>query len=159
MSAPLFQFNRHKDDIEREVIARSVDAFADYAGHDHTRSLQLVLNDAAFHEINRLEKVRGREAQRLEDWKNLARRIGRMTEDELKMSSSGGPIGMSKTSSAISIKGYTGSQHPYCQSVLVRYSTPRTSRRGSHKFGTSRLASEWKGMWLQFENCRSTAHW
>ena len=84
MSAPLFQFNRHKDDIEREVIARSVDAFAAYAGQDQTRSLQLVLNDAAFHEINRLEKVRGREAQRLEDWKNLARRIGRMTEPELQ---------------------------------------------------------------------------
>ena len=38
MSAPLFQFNRHKDDIERGVIARSVDAFADYAGHDHTQA-------------------------------------------------------------------------------------------------------------------------
>ncbi|MBV71527.1 MAG: hypothetical protein CMH52_09255 [Myxococcales bacterium] len=84
MNAPLFQFNRHRDDIEREVISRVVDGFTDYAGDDATRSLQLVLNDAAFHEINRLEKVRGREGQRLDDWKNLARRIGRMTQPELR---------------------------------------------------------------------------
>jgi glycerol-3-phosphate O-acyltransferase len=83
MSTPLFQFNRHREDIEREVTARAVDSFSTYAGPDALRSFQLVLNDAAYHEINRLDRVRGREAQRLDDWKNLARRIGRMSESEL----------------------------------------------------------------------------
>ena len=84
MSAPLFNFNRYREDIEREVVSRVVDGFAGSAGGDPGRGYQLVLNDAAFHEINRLEKVRGREAQRLDDWKALARRIGRMTAPELR---------------------------------------------------------------------------
>ena len=84
MTTPLFQFNENRADIEREVALRAVDGFAQSAGQDPARSYQLVLNDAAFHEINRLEKSRGKEAQRLDDWKNLARRIGRMTEPELR---------------------------------------------------------------------------
>jgi len=84
MTTPLFQFNQNRADIEREVALRAVDGFAHSAGDDPARSYQLILNDAAFHEINRLEKSRGKEAQRLDDWKNLARRIGRMTEPELK---------------------------------------------------------------------------
>ena len=83
MNAPLFQFNRHREDIEREVVSRAVDTFASSAGDDPLRSYQLVLNDAAIHEINRLERLRGRDTVRLDDWKALARRIGRMTEPEL----------------------------------------------------------------------------
>ena len=72
MVAPIFNFNRHREDIEREVTDRTVDLFADYAGDDPTRSYQLVLNDAAYHEIHRLERSRGRAANRLEDWERLA---------------------------------------------------------------------------------------
>ena len=60
MTTPLFQFNENRADIEREVALRAVDGFAHTAGQDPARSYQLVLNDAAFHEINRLEKSRGK---------------------------------------------------------------------------------------------------
>lgn len=83
MHAPIFEFNRHREDIEREVVGRVVDAFAGHAGPDPTRGFQFVLNDAAFHEIDRLERSRGN-AERLADWQRLARRIGRMTLDELR---------------------------------------------------------------------------
>jgi len=81
---PLFQFNRHREDIEREVVARVVDNLSTHAGADSDRSFQLVLNDAAYHEIHRLERARGREADRLAGWEKLARRIGRMEGDELR---------------------------------------------------------------------------
>ncbi len=84
MHAPLFQFNRHREDIEREVVARVVDNLSTHAGDDSNRSFQLVLNDAAYHEIHRLERSRGREAERLAGWQKLARRIGRMHETELR---------------------------------------------------------------------------
>ncbi len=84
MHAPIFEFNRHRDDIEREVVDRVVTAFERSAGDDPVRGLQLVLNDAAYHEIHRLERTRGREAERLADWQGLARRIGRMSHDELR---------------------------------------------------------------------------
>lgn len=84
MHAPIFEFNRHREDIEREVVGRVVDAFASHAGPDDpARGFQYVLNDAAFHEIDRLERSRG-SADRLADWQRLARRIGRMTPDELR---------------------------------------------------------------------------
>lgn len=84
MHAPIFEFNRHREDIEREVVDRVVDGFSRSAGGDPVRGFQLVLNDAAFHEIHRLERTRGGEAERLGEWQRLARRIGRMTEDELR---------------------------------------------------------------------------
>jgi glycerol-3-phosphate O-acyltransferase len=84
MNAPLFQFNRHRDDIEREVVGRVVDQLGRHAGNDPVRSYQLVLNDAAFHEIHRLERTTGREAERLDSWQRLARRIGRMGAEELR---------------------------------------------------------------------------
>jgi glycerol-3-phosphate O-acyltransferase len=84
MSAPIFRFNRHREDIEREVTDRALHAFARVAGADPVRSLQYVLNDAAYHEIHRLARVRGKEAERLGDWQRLARRIGRMSEPELR---------------------------------------------------------------------------
>lgn len=84
MHAPLFQFNRHRDDIEREVVARVVQALDRPLGADAARNYQLVLNDAAYHEIHRLERTRGGEAERLPGWQQLARRIGRMTVEELR---------------------------------------------------------------------------
>ena len=84
MNAPLFQFNRHREDIEREVVERVVDTLSTHAADDAGRSFQLVLNDAAYHEIHRLERARGREAERLAGWQKLARRIGRMEASELR---------------------------------------------------------------------------
>jgi len=84
MHAPIFEFNRHRGDIEREVVGRVVETFATHTGPDDpTRGFQFVLNDAAFHEIDRLERTRG-SGERLADWQRLARRIGRMTPDELR---------------------------------------------------------------------------
>ena len=81
MNVPLFQFNRHREDIERAVSPLQIPLRLRL---ETTRfSYQLVLNDAAIHEINRLERLRGRDIARLDDWKALARRIGRMTEPEL----------------------------------------------------------------------------
>ena len=84
MNAPIFHFNRHREDIEREVVARVVDSLASFAGPEPSRSYQLVLNDAAYHEIHRLERTGGRESERLAGWQRLARRIGRMSADELR---------------------------------------------------------------------------
>lgn len=85
MSTPLFHFNRHRDDIGKEVVARVVDQLSRHAGdNDPHRSLQLVLNDAAFHEIHRLERATGRQTDRLPTWQKLARRIGQMELPELR---------------------------------------------------------------------------
>ncbi|MCA9546285.1 MAG: 1-acyl-sn-glycerol-3-phosphate acyltransferase [Myxococcales bacterium] len=84
MNPPIFQFNRHRGDIEREVVSRAVEAFEGFGSARGPRALQLALNDAAYHEIHRLERAKGREAERLSGWQKLARRIGRMDEGELR---------------------------------------------------------------------------
>lgn len=84
MDAPLLNFNRHREDIEREVVDRAVDWFAKAAGRDPLRSYQLVLNDAALNEIHRLQRNRPRSSSPLESWERLARQLGRMTEPELE---------------------------------------------------------------------------
>ena len=53
MNAPIFQFNRHRGDIEREVVERTVAELARFGGVEPPRSFQLVLNDAAYREIGR----------------------------------------------------------------------------------------------------------
>lgn len=83
-NAPLFNFNRHRADIQREVVARAVESFGRHGEAVGPRAYQFVLNDAAFHEIHRLERTRGKEAERLAGWQKLARRIGRMSEAELR---------------------------------------------------------------------------
>jgi glycerol-3-phosphate O-acyltransferase len=84
VAAPIFQFNRHREDIQQEVVGRTVPTLSTFGGMSPPRSLQLVLNDAAFHEIHRLERSGGEEAQQhLGAWQRLARRIGRMSEAEL----------------------------------------------------------------------------
>lgn len=83
MTTPLFHFNRHRDDIAKEVVERVVEQLGESAD-DPKRALQLTLNDAAFHEISRLEKAGSRQASRLDDWRSLARRIGTASEAELR---------------------------------------------------------------------------
>jgi glycerol-3-phosphate O-acyltransferase len=83
MNAPIFQFNRHRDEIEREVVERTVAELGRYGGVEPPRSYQLVLNDAAFREIDRLEHMPDADPAPLERWKRLARKLGRMSQDEL----------------------------------------------------------------------------
>ncbi len=81
MQAPLFHFNDHRPDIEREVVARVMAATDRFGGARPPRSHQLVLNDAAYHEIRRLEA--SGDEERLERWRSLARQLGRMDADTL----------------------------------------------------------------------------
>jgi glycerol-3-phosphate O-acyltransferase len=74
----IFWFNSERDDIVAEVVKRIC------AAHEHDRArLEVALNDAAFHEIRRLEKQRDEEARdRLGYWRSMIRRIGKMDDTE-----------------------------------------------------------------------------
>jgi glycerol-3-phosphate O-acyltransferase len=74
----IFWFNSERDDIVSEVVKRIC------AAHETDRArLEIALNDAAFHEIRRLEKQRDEEARdRLGYWRSMIRRIGKMDDTE-----------------------------------------------------------------------------
>lgn len=74
----IFWFNSERDDIVAEVVKRIC------AAHEPDRGrLEIALNDAAFHEIRRLEKQRDEEARdRLGYWRSMIRRIGKMDDTE-----------------------------------------------------------------------------
>ncbi|HSN83215.1 MAG TPA: 1-acyl-sn-glycerol-3-phosphate acyltransferase [Polyangiales bacterium] len=76
----IFWFNAERDDIVSDVVNRICNA------HEHDRArLEMALNDAAFHEIRRLEKQRDEEARdRLGYWRGMIRRIGKMDDTEQK---------------------------------------------------------------------------
>jgi glycerol-3-phosphate O-acyltransferase len=72
--APIFGFNQHREEIVREVVQRVV------AGQ---KDVLHVLNDAAYHETKRLESARRPdEVKEREEWRALARQLGRMGEGE-----------------------------------------------------------------------------
>ncbi len=74
MEAPIFGFNEHREEIVHEVVKRVCAAATD--------TLHL-LNDAAYHETKRLETARRpSEIKEREEWKTLARSLGRMGEGE-----------------------------------------------------------------------------
>ncbi|MEZ4301745.1 MAG: hypothetical protein R3B70_42815, partial [Polyangiaceae bacterium] len=74
--APIFGFNEHREEIVREVVARVVSA---------TKDSLHVLNDAAYHETKRLESARKpQDVKEREEWRTLARSLGRMSEGERK---------------------------------------------------------------------------
>ena len=74
----IFWFNSERDDIVSDVVKRTCAA----QETDRTR-LEIALNDAAFHEIRRLEKQRDEEARdRLGYWRSMIRRIGKMDDSE-----------------------------------------------------------------------------
>ena len=83
MPAPIFQFNQHRDDIQREVVERVRSSFATFGGTEAPKSYQLALNDAAFHEIRRLEQSR-QQPERLEKWRAMARRLGKASDESLE---------------------------------------------------------------------------
>lgn len=74
----IFWFNSEREDIVSDVVSRICNA------HESDRSrLELALNDAAFHEIRRLEKQRDDEARdRLGYWRSMIRRVGKMDDTE-----------------------------------------------------------------------------
>ena len=74
----IFWFNSERNDIVSDVVKRICVA------HETDRSrLEIALNDAAFHEIRRLEKQRDEEARdRLGYWRSMIRRIGKMDDSE-----------------------------------------------------------------------------
>jgi len=74
----IFWFNSERDDIVSDVVSRICGA------HESDRNrLEMALNDAAFHEIRRLEKQRDDEARdRLGYWRSMIRRIGKMDASE-----------------------------------------------------------------------------
>ena len=84
MLSPLFQFNEQLPDIRREVVSRSTDTLGKAWGSNELESFQLVLNDAALHEVNRLGRRDGGSQKQLEEWQRLARRIGRLGTNELR---------------------------------------------------------------------------
>ena len=65
-------------EVERRVLARKV-AEAKTGGDT---SLEYVLNDVAFNEIQRLEKSRGKNGESIGRWRELSRRLLQMNDDE-----------------------------------------------------------------------------
>jgi glycerol-3-phosphate O-acyltransferase len=73
-NGPLFGFNEARSAIVRAVVDRIVDA---------TDDPLLALNDAAYHEIRRLESAQGpKEVEQLASWRKLARSLGGMSTHE-----------------------------------------------------------------------------
>jgi glycerol-3-phosphate O-acyltransferase len=74
----IFWFNSERDDIVSDVVKRiCVDLDPDRP------RLEMALNDAAYHEIRRLENQRDDEARdRLGYWRSMIRRIGKMDDTE-----------------------------------------------------------------------------
>jgi len=71
---PIFGFNDAREDIVRDVVDRVVASTTDPL---------LALNDAAYHEIKRLETSRRpKDQEQLAEWQRLARTLGRMTNGE-----------------------------------------------------------------------------
>jgi glycerol-3-phosphate O-acyltransferase len=74
----IFWFNSERDDIVSDVVSRICGALETDRSH-----LELALNDAAFHEIRRLEKQRDDEARdRLGYWRSMIRRVAKMDDSE-----------------------------------------------------------------------------
>ena len=74
----IFWFNSERKDILAEVERRVAAAHA-----KDRKALEVTLNEAAYHEIQRLERQRDAESkENLGYWRGLIRRIARMTDDE-----------------------------------------------------------------------------
>ena len=70
----IFWFNTERADIVDEVVRRIMERY------DAEESAELALNDAAYHEIRRLEADKSEGARRkLDYWRGILRRVGRMS--------------------------------------------------------------------------------
>jgi len=70
--ASIFEFNSHRQEIVGDVVSRVV---------AQTKDPIFTLNDAAYHEVKRLEVSGGSE---LSEWHKLASSVGRMSESEAR---------------------------------------------------------------------------
>jgi glycerol-3-phosphate O-acyltransferase len=77
-------FNRERGAILREVEERVEKTLLDGARKGGEASLEYVLNEVAYHEIRRLERGAASkgERKRVGEWRDLARRLGGMTDGE-----------------------------------------------------------------------------
>lgn len=72
----IFWFNSERADIVDEVVRRIMERY------DAEESVELALNDCAYHEIRRLESAKTDGARRkLEYWRGILRRVGRMSAE------------------------------------------------------------------------------
>ncbi len=78
----LERFNADRErivaEVERRIVAEALAGAA--RGGEH--GLEYLLNDVAYHEIQRLEAAGGKQADRLADWRSLAAKLGKMSEDD-----------------------------------------------------------------------------
>jgi len=80
----LAHFNAERETIVAEVERRVLESRAAEAAVRRDASLEYVLNDVAFQEIRRLERgpSSSGEKKRVGEWKDLARHLAKMTEEE-----------------------------------------------------------------------------
>jgi glycerol-3-phosphate O-acyltransferase len=80
----LARFNRERDTLCDEVVRRVMDRRLRAAARGGDHSLEYVLNDAAYHEIRRLESgsAGAGEKKRLPEWRELARGLGTMPDED-----------------------------------------------------------------------------
>jgi len=72
----IFWFNSERADIVQAVVRRILER------HEADESIELIVNDAAYHEVRRLEPRSDEGAhRRLEYWRGIIRRIGRMSSE------------------------------------------------------------------------------
>jgi glycerol-3-phosphate O-acyltransferase len=71
MRPPIFGFNQAREALVEEVVARVTEG---------ARDPQLLLNDAAYMEMRRLEAKGGAE---LAEWRSMARKLGKLKKDEI----------------------------------------------------------------------------
>ncbi|HEV8321378.1 MAG TPA: 1-acyl-sn-glycerol-3-phosphate acyltransferase [Myxococcota bacterium] len=82
-AARIFDFNRERGEIVREVAGRVWGRKVLAGERNPDAALEYVLNDVAFHEIQRLEPDRSDKAKaRRGAWQDLARSLGRMSTPE-----------------------------------------------------------------------------
>src|SRR5262249_45757533 len=78
----LARFNTEKHSILAEVERRVVEGRLAGSRRGGDASLEYVLNDVAFQEIRRLEKSGAKGRRQAAEWRDLARRLGGMTDEE-----------------------------------------------------------------------------
>lgn len=78
----LARFNADRDRIVSIVERRIVDGYLVAAAEGGDAGLEYVLNDVAFAEMRRLEKAGRKHQQRLAQWRDLAGKLGRMSQSE-----------------------------------------------------------------------------
>jgi glycerol-3-phosphate O-acyltransferase len=119
--APIFQFNEERESIVEEVVGRVSRATPDPL---------LLLNDAAYHEIRRLEAHPGSERAEYERFRDVARTVGQAHRHRATASRSRSSRGATRaTSRATSTRGCSRLAPRCCPARWRCCSRPKTSPR------------------------------